>query len=53
MRRILAYIVVALAALGSGCASLPPLEGRSETTALADTQGTRLGQACGTMCAIP
>ena len=47
MRRILAYIVVALAALGSGCASLPPLEGRSETTALADTQGTRLGQAIG------
>ena len=45
MRRILAYIVVALAVVVSGCASLPPLEGRSETTALADTQGTQLGQA--------
>jgi len=45
MRRTLAYIVVALAALVSGCASLPPLEGRSETTAFADTRGTTLGQA--------
>jgi putative cardiolipin synthase len=45
MHRILAYIVVGFAALCSGCASLPPLEGRSETTAFADTQGTRLGHA--------
>ena len=38
-------VVVALAALIAGCASLPPLEGRSETTAVSDTAQTRLGRA--------
>jgi putative cardiolipin synthase len=45
MRRMLPWIVVALAVLVTGCASLPPLEGRTATTALADTAGTRLGRA--------
>lgn len=40
-----ALFVAALAALMGGCANLPPLEGRSETTALADTASTRLGRA--------
>jgi len=45
MSRILAFAVTALAALVAGCASLPPLEDRTATTALADTAGTRLGRA--------
>ena len=45
MRVIPACLVPALAALITGCASLPPLEGRTPTTAFADTAGTRLGQA--------
>jgi len=45
MKRIVALVVVQCAALIMGCASLPSLEGRSETTALADTAGTRLGRA--------
>jgi putative cardiolipin synthase len=45
MSRILVLAATALAALIAGCASLPPLEGRTETTALADTTGTRLGRA--------
>ena len=44
-RRILFFAATALAALIAGCASLPPLEGRTETTALADTAGTRIGRA--------
>jgi len=45
MSRILALAVTALAALMTGCASLPPLEGRIATTAFSDTAGTRLGRA--------
>ena len=45
MSRILVFAATALAALIAGCASLPPLEGRTETTALADTAGTRIGRA--------
>ncbi len=45
MRRILPCIAAALASLLAGCASLPSLDGRSATTALAETSGTRLGQA--------
>ena len=45
MNRILVLAVTALAALIAACASLPPLEGRTATTALADTAGTRLGRA--------
>jgi putative cardiolipin synthase len=44
MSRVLILAVTALAALLAGCASLPPLEGRTTTTALADTAGTRLGR---------
>ena len=43
--RILAFVAIALASLITGCASLPSLEGRTATSALADTAGTRLGQA--------
>jgi putative cardiolipin synthase len=45
MSRIFAFAVTALTALVAGCASLPPLEGRTATTALADTAQTRLGRA--------
>ena len=46
MSRIFALAAVSLvAALVAGCASLPPPEGRTATTALADTAGTRLGRA--------
>jgi len=48
MCRIVSCAVAALAALIAGCASLPPLEGRSETSALAETAGTRLGRAVAT-----
>jgi cardiolipin synthase C len=40
-----AWAVAALAALITGCASLPSLEGRTATYALADTAQTRLGGA--------
>jgi putative cardiolipin synthase len=43
--RILQWAVVALATLAAGCATLPPPEGRTATSALADTAGTRLGRA--------
>ena len=43
---MLARIATALlAALVAGCASLPPLDGRVESRALADTNATRLGRA--------
>jgi putative cardiolipin synthase len=45
MARTTAWIVAALAAMIAGCASLPAPEGRTATTALADTGGTRLGRA--------
>ena len=37
--------VFVLLALVSGCASLPSLEGRNETTAITDTAGTALARA--------
>jgi cardiolipin synthase C len=45
MSRILSSVAVALVSLITGCASLPSLEGRTATSALADTAGTRLGRA--------
>ena len=45
MSRILVFAVTAIAALMAGCASLPPPEGRTATTALTDTAATRLGRA--------
>jgi len=43
---MLARLAAALtAALLAGCATLPPLDGRVETRALADTASTRLGRA--------
>ena len=45
MRRALSLFAAALLALMGGCASLPPPEGRTATTALADTSQTRLGRA--------
>jgi putative cardiolipin synthase len=38
-------VVVVAALLVAGCASLPPLEPRSQTRALTDTDDTRLGRA--------
>ncbi len=45
MSRIPWIVVAALVAIVTGCASLPSLDGRSVTFALADTAGTRLGRA--------
>jgi len=45
MGRIPSFVAAALAALIAGCASLPSLEERTATSALADTDGTRLGRA--------
>ena len=45
MSRTTALAVIALAALTTSCATLPPLEGRISTTALTDTAETRLGRA--------
>ena len=45
MSRVPLVALISFAALISGCASLPPLEGRTATTALSDTSGTRLGRA--------
>ena len=45
MRRALSLFAAVAACLVAGCASLPPPQDRSETSAMADTAGTRLGQA--------
>ncbi len=45
MKRILSYLLVAVAVVVTGCATLPPPKDRVETTALTDTAGTRLGRA--------
>jgi len=46
MQRSLAGLAVAaLASLTMGCASLPSLQGRTETTAIENTEGTALGKA--------
>jgi putative cardiolipin synthase len=45
MNRILSSLLVALALVVSGCATLPPPKDRVETTALTDTAETRLGRA--------
>ena len=45
MNRSRSSLLVALAALMAGCATLPSLEGRTTTTALTDTAETRLGRA--------
>ena len=41
----LMLVLLAVALAGGGCASLPPLEGRTASTALTDTADTRLGRA--------
>jgi putative cardiolipin synthase len=45
MRRLLGSVVVALALSTTGCASLPPQEGRIVTATLVDTDDTQLGRA--------
>jgi putative cardiolipin synthase len=45
LRGLRVIALTALAVLGGGCASLPSLEGRGETSALTDTVATRLGRA--------
>jgi putative cardiolipin synthase len=44
-RRSAITLAAVLASLTTGCASLPSLEGRSETSAITGTDGTRLGRA--------
>ena len=45
MRLIQHLAALALAACIAGCAGLPSLQGRTATSALTDTRGTRLGEA--------
>jgi len=45
MNRIFSLLTLVLLALISGCASLPPPEGRTPSTALTNTSGTALGRA--------
>src|SRR5664279_2925519 len=45
MNRILSSLLIALALVVSGCATLPPPTDRVETNALTDTAETRLGRA--------
>ena len=45
MYRFVRWAVVALATLAAGCATLPPPEGRTATSTIADTAETRLGRA--------
>jgi putative cardiolipin synthase len=45
MNRTLSLVLAGLAALITGCASLPSLNGRVESSAFSDTAGTRLGRA--------
>ena len=44
MNRILSSFLVVVAVVVTGCATLPPPKDRVETTALTDTDGTRLGR---------
>ena len=43
--RAISLVLLVLAALVAGCASLPPLEGRTPSTAMLDTVGTTVGHA--------
>jgi cardiolipin synthase C len=45
LRRLASLVAVALAALVAGCASLPSQEGRTVSTAFADTADTRLARS--------
>ena len=45
MNRMLSFLLVAVAVVLTGCATLPPPKDRVETTALTDTAATRLGSA--------
>jgi putative cardiolipin synthase len=45
LRSLVATAISAVAILATGCASLPPPEGRTATNAIAGTEGTRLGRA--------
>jgi putative cardiolipin synthase len=45
VNRVIASIVAVVATLIAGCATLPPPDGRTETKAFIDTEGTRLGRA--------
>ena len=48
LTRSLSLVLVALVLLLAGCASLPPLEPRTSTSALLDTSQTQLGRALAT-----
>jgi len=45
------WLAAALAVLAAGCAALPSLEGREESSALADTRDTRLGHSVAALAA--
>ena len=45
MNRILSFLFIAVAVVGTGCAPLAPPKDRLETAALTDTAATRLGRA--------
>lgn len=44
LSRLSKLVLLLLVAAVCGCASLPPLEGRSDSSALGDTGDTRLGR---------
>ena len=44
-------VLLLMVAMASGCASLPPLDGRSDSTALRDTGDTRLGRTIAPLAA--
>ena len=52
MTRTLALLLIALAALTTGCASLPPPQGRVASAALTETADTRLGRATAPIVAM-
>ena len=47
LSRLPTLALLLLVAIASGCASLPPLDGRSDSSALRDTGNTRLGRTIG------
>ncbi len=51
MTRTVKFALLLLAFIASGCASLPPIEGRPDSTAMRDTGNTRLGRTIAPLAA--